>query len=112
MQTKAKLSSVVGQMAYLPRTFRLIWGAARGWTLVWGILLVVQGIVPVALVYLTKLLVDSLVIAIGSRGSWEIRAAVSGVDNNHCRRDGFVGVPRQRVGLGAHRPGGIGSGPY
>jgi ATP-binding cassette subfamily B protein len=71
MQIKAKLSSVVGQMAYLPRTFRLIWGAARGWTLVWGILLVVQGIVPVALVYLTKLLVDSLVVAIGSRGSWE-----------------------------------------
>lgn len=71
MQIKAKLSSVASQTAYLPRTFRLIWGAAKGWTLAWAILLVVQGIVPVALVYLTKLLVDSLVIAIGSHGSWQ-----------------------------------------
>jgi ATP-binding cassette subfamily B protein len=49
----------------------LIWAAARRWTLAWVILLVVQGLLPVATVYLTRLLVDSLVAAMGAHGSWE-----------------------------------------
>jgi ATP-binding cassette subfamily B protein len=77
MRIKSKLNQAVGQLSYLPRTFRLIWSAARGWSVGWAVLLVVQGIVPVALVYLTKLLVDSMVVAIGSRGSWaQVRPAL------------------------------------
>ena len=37
----------------------------------WGILLVVQGLMPVALVYLTKPLVDGLQAAVGRGTSWE-----------------------------------------
>lgn len=58
-------------LSYLPRTARLIWTAARGWTLAWAFLLGVQGLLPAAIVYLTRLLVDSLVAAIGTGGSWE-----------------------------------------
>ena len=36
----------------------------------WAILLVVQGLLPVASVYLTRILVDGLVVAIGAGGSW------------------------------------------
>jgi ATP-binding cassette, subfamily B, bacterial len=66
-----KLRSFFAQLMYLPWTLRLIWTAARGWTLAWAILLVVQGLLPAAIVYLTRLLVDGLVAAIGTGGSWE-----------------------------------------
>jgi ATP-binding cassette subfamily B protein len=39
---------------------RLVWSAARGWTVAWGLLLVLQGLMPAALVYLTKLVVNRL----------------------------------------------------
>lgn len=68
----ASLSAVLDRLhasvAYWPRTWRLIWEAAPRQTLAWAILLAVQGILPVALVYLTKLLVDDLAgVARGSR---------------------------------------------
>lgn len=59
----AKLHSALARLVYLPQTLRLIWASTQGWTLVWAILLIVQGLLPVATVYLTKLLVDSLVAA-------------------------------------------------
>jgi len=46
---------------------RLVWNAARGWTVVWGILLALQGLMPAALVYLTRLTVNNLSTAITSR---------------------------------------------
>lgn len=67
----SQLHNLVVQFSYVPRTLHLIWRAARGWTLAWAILLVVQGLLPAATVYLTRLLVDSLVAAIGAGGSWE-----------------------------------------
>jgi ATP-binding cassette subfamily B protein len=56
----AKLKSARAQLPYIPDTFRLIWDSARGWTVAWGILLLVQGLLPIALVFLTGLLVDSI----------------------------------------------------
>ncbi|HQQ61547.1 MAG TPA: ABC transporter ATP-binding protein [Kiritimatiellia bacterium] len=38
----------------------LVWQAARGWTIAWGILLLAQGLTPAAQIYLTKLTVDLL----------------------------------------------------
>lgn len=49
------------QMKYLPRTFALVWQAARKWTICWVVLSVVEGLLPVLLVYLTRFLVDSIV---------------------------------------------------
>jgi len=52
----------------------LIWTASGGWTIAWAGLLVIQGLLPAVSVYLTKLLVDSLVAVIGIGFSWEAAA--------------------------------------
>jgi ATP-binding cassette subfamily B protein len=39
---------------------KLVLGAARGWTVAWAILLVLQGLMPAALVYLTRLTVNRI----------------------------------------------------
>ena len=54
----------------IARTLGLVWSACKGWTALWGVLLVVQGLLPVATVQLTRLLVDGLTAAIGSGASW------------------------------------------
>ncbi|MDD2366867.1 MAG: ABC transporter ATP-binding protein [Desulfuromonadaceae bacterium] len=38
----------------------LVWQAARGWTVAWGLLLLIQGVIPAVQVYLTKMAVDFL----------------------------------------------------
>lgn len=73
----SRLHRVTGQLSYLPRTLSLVWAATGNLTLLWGILLVVQGLLPAAAVYLTRPLVDSLVSAMNAGGSWEsIRPAL------------------------------------
>jgi ATP-binding cassette subfamily B protein len=59
------------------RSFKLIWTASRFHTASWSVLLLIQGILPGLIIYLTKLVVDSLVVAVNGNGSWEkIRPAV------------------------------------
>ena len=67
------IRKLLAQLPYLPRALALVWSAARYWTLAWGLLLVVQGLLPVATVYLTRQVVDRLAQAVGSSGG---RAAV------------------------------------
>jgi ATP-binding cassette subfamily B protein len=57
------------QVKYLPRTFALVWSAARRWTLGWITLAVVEGLLPVATVYLTRSLVNALVAAVRTAGA-------------------------------------------
>jgi ATP-binding cassette subfamily B protein len=52
----------------MPRTLRLIWAAGRSWTVAWLLLLVVQGMLPAATIYLTRILVDSVVVIIADGG--------------------------------------------
>jgi ATP-binding cassette subfamily B protein len=52
------------------RTLRLVWSACKGWTLLWAILLIVQGMLPAGTVQLTRLLVNGLTAAIGSGATW------------------------------------------
>lgn len=59
------------QIPYLPWAVRLVFRAAGGLTLVWFILLIVQGLLPVASVYLTKYLVDGIARIVGSDSGWE-----------------------------------------
>jgi ATP-binding cassette, subfamily B, bacterial len=66
----AKLRLAMAQLSYLPRTAALVWHATRGWTAAWVCLLVVQGVLPVAVVYLTRPLVDGVLAAAGSHGEW------------------------------------------
>jgi ATP-binding cassette, subfamily B, bacterial len=67
---KQKLRLVLGQLPWLPRGLGLAWEASRPWTIAWLLLLIVEGFVPVGLVYLTKLVVDALVAALKNSPSW------------------------------------------
>ena len=59
------------KLSYVRRVFAIVFAAAGPWTAAWAILLLVQGLLPVALVYLTKPLVDGLQAAVGHGRSWE-----------------------------------------
>jgi ATP-binding cassette subfamily B protein len=69
-QWRRSVSVAVTYLSYWRRTFALISIAAPRWTIAWIVLLVAQGIQPLASVYLIKLLVDSLVAAADARGDW------------------------------------------
>ena len=66
-----KFKRGVSQLPYLWRGLGLIWKAAPGWSSAWLVLLVFQGLLPVATVNLTRLLVDSLVTVTQKGSSWE-----------------------------------------
>src|ERR1044072_9230032 len=65
----AKLRKALAQLPNLPRALALVWQVARPWTITWVILLIVQGLLPVATVYLTKMVVDGVVASLRSGGS-------------------------------------------
>jgi ATP-binding cassette, subfamily B, bacterial len=72
----AKLRKALAQLPYLLRALALVWQVARGWTIAWFVLLAVQGLLPAASVYLTKLVVDGVVGALKNGGSWSDVSAV------------------------------------
>lgn len=55
------LNKVASQLPYLPKALALVWQAARHWTLLWCCLLLIQGLLPIATVYLTRTVVNQLV---------------------------------------------------
>ncbi|MBE9053151.1 ABC transporter ATP-binding protein [Nostocales cyanobacterium LEGE 11386] len=59
----SKLRNSLAQSSHIMQTLHLIWVTAPVWTVAWLVLLLVQGLLPGANVYLSKLLVDSLVVA-------------------------------------------------
>ncbi|OPY76054.1 MAG: Lipid A export ATP-binding/permease protein MsbA [Syntrophorhabdus sp. PtaU1.Bin058] len=59
------------QLPYLPMAFRLVRHAAGGLAIVWVVLLLVQGLLPVATVYLTRTLVDGIAAIVGAGGGWK-----------------------------------------
>jgi len=67
---RTRLKKIAGQVAHLPRTLSLVWAAASRFTVAWAVLLIIQGLLPVATVYLTRALVDALVIAVRANGAW------------------------------------------
>src|SRR5437667_7663443 len=70
LQARSRFDAVAVRFSYMVRVLGLIWKASRKWTVAWGILLGVQGLMPVALVYLTKPLVDGLQATLGRGVSW------------------------------------------
>lgn len=75
-----KLAKLRTQLPYLPRAGHLIWAAAGRWTVAWAMLLLLQGVLPVATVYLTRAVVNALSGALRSAGpavAWpEVRQPV------------------------------------
>src|SRR5213592_1890480 len=57
-------------LPYLLRTLALVWRAAPNWTAAWVALLLAQGFLPVAIVYLTRPLVNGITAAVASGGAW------------------------------------------
>jgi len=69
-----KLRQALAQLPHLPRALKLVWEVARAWTIAWIALLIAQGLLPAALVYLTKLVVDGVVVAVRNGSAWpEVR---------------------------------------
>lgn len=60
--------SQLTQLRYLPRALTLVWHAAPQWTNATLALLVIQGLLPVLTVFLTRELVDALVAVVQSNG--------------------------------------------
>ncbi len=54
------LKRALAQLPFFPQALHLVWTAARGWTLAWCLMLVLQGLLPIAVVYLMRATVDSL----------------------------------------------------
>src|SRR5215212_1579320 len=65
-----KLRKALAQLPYLPRALKLVWEVARPWTIAWIVLLIVQGLLPAASVYLTKLVVDGVVVTLRNGSAW------------------------------------------
>lgn len=65
-----KLRKALAQLPYLPRALKLVWEVARPWTIAWLVLLIVQGLLPAATVYLTKLIVDGVVVTVRTGSAW------------------------------------------
>src|ERR1041384_6436297 len=66
----AKLRKALAQLPNLLRALVLVWPVAKPWTIAWIALLVIQGLLPAATVYLTKLVVDRVVYAIKTGALW------------------------------------------
>lgn len=71
MRNTAKLRDPVRKLAHIRLALRLVWEAARWWTPLWVTLLVIRGLLPAAVVYLTKWLVDGIAAAIEAGITWE-----------------------------------------
>ena len=71
-----KFKKVARQFSYLPRTLRLVWDATRWRMLLWLLFLLVQALLPVGTIYLTRILVDNLAVALGAGLSWEALSPV------------------------------------
>jgi ATP-binding cassette subfamily B protein len=68
----SKFRKALAQLPNLPRALKLVWEVARPWTTAWIVLLIVQGLLPAAIVYLTKLVVDGVVVSLRGPSSWPV----------------------------------------
>lgn len=64
-----KIRQAIDQLPHLPRALAMVRQAAGRWTVAWAVLLIVQSILPVGIVLVTRRLVDSVVLATGSESA-------------------------------------------
>lgn len=69
-QISQSIAKFQSQLPYLPQAFGLVYKAAGGLTIAWMFLLLIQGVLPVATVYLTKTLVDGIAEVIKNGNGW------------------------------------------
>ncbi len=73
---RKKIDRLRASVSYLPRALALVWRAARGWTLAWFALLTLQGVLPIATVYLTRDLVNRVVALTNAPTSENLQATL------------------------------------
>lgn len=62
---RSRAAKAWAHLAYVPRALGLVWRAAPRHMVAWAALLIVQGLLPVATVWVTRVLVNALAAAIG-----------------------------------------------
>ena len=67
-----RFSELAKRFSHIPAALRLSWTAAPLSSIAGSALLLVQGILPVAILYVTKRLVDDLVVVIGAGARWQV----------------------------------------
>ncbi|MBT8401931.1 MAG: ABC transporter ATP-binding protein/permease [Rhodothermia bacterium] len=65
------LNRIRERIALVRRALQLVFDAASRWTLAWAVTLIVQGVLPALTIYISKLLIDELVGAIGQGAASE-----------------------------------------
>ncbi len=73
---RSKLAQLRRQLPFIPATVRLVWQASGFWVLVWVMLLLLQGVLPVAIVSMTKSVLDTLT-AVFKKGGGNVPASSS-----------------------------------
>lgn len=66
-----RLRRFVLHLRLLPAALALVWRAAPLWSCLWAALLLLQGLLPLVTVYLSRSLVDGLVAAARAGGAWQ-----------------------------------------
>ncbi len=66
-----KVQQGLEQLPYLRRSLHLVWDATGWWMAAWMGLLVAQGSLPVATVYLSRVVVNQLVLVLGEGAGWQ-----------------------------------------
>ncbi len=72
-----KIRKALSQSHLIPGALRLVWRGAGRWSVLWWCLLLVQGLLPVGVVFLTRSVVDGLVLAMDQGGSAESLRAMA-----------------------------------
>ena len=67
--TSETFSNKVRNAIRIDRAFMLVWGATRKWTILSFILTTIQGVIPLAVLYIIKLIVDVIASSIQTEGS-------------------------------------------
>jgi ATP-binding cassette subfamily B protein len=65
-----QIKTFFGQLPAGRRALSLVWAAAGGWTLAWGVLLIGQGLIPASQALLLRALINRLVVHDGHVPSW------------------------------------------
>jgi ATP-binding cassette subfamily B protein len=74
---RSKLRALGGRLPHLRRSFAFIFSAGRRWTVIWVFLLIIQGILPLITVNLTRALVNNIAAVLkGTAGQEQIRYTV------------------------------------
>jgi ATP-binding cassette, subfamily B, bacterial len=69
-QTKPTTLKIRSALQQLNRALRFVWQSAKGWTIANGVLIAIQGVLPLLPLYLMKLMVDAVTAGVAAPDKW------------------------------------------